>query len=370
MARFRNEKDYFHGKAANTGILLVNLGTPDAPDARSLRRYLREFLSDPRLVEIPRLVWYPILYGIILNKRPAESAKKYATVWREDGSPLLAIAKQQCAALQQEMSIRFQGPVKVALAMRYGTPSIPDTLRKMKQDGMQRLLVFPLYPQYCAATTATTFDAVYKELSRWRWTPELRQVNHYHDHPSYINALADSVRKHWAEHTPHELLIMSFHGIPKRNHNLGDPYFCECLKTARLLGEALALKPEQYKVTFQSRFGKAEWLQPYTDKTLQELPATGVKNVDVICPGFSADCLETLEEIQEENREYFLEAGGENYQYIPALNNSAQHIQVLADVIQLHTQGWPETSEDWNTQTCQHQAKISQTEAKKAGAKQ
>lgn len=370
MARFRNTKDYFHGKAASTGILLVNLGTPDAPDARSLKRYLREFLSDPRLVEIPRLVWYPILYGIILNKRPAESAKKYATVWREDGSPLLAIAKQQQAALQKEMAIRFKGPVKVALAMRYGTPSIPDTLREMKQEGMQRLLVLPLYPQYCAATTATTFDAVYKELSGWRWTPELRQVNHYHDHTSYIGALADSLRRHWAEHSRGELLVMSFHGIPKRNHNLGDPYFCECMKTARLLGEALELTPEQYKVTFQSRFGKAEWLQPYTDKTLQALPAAGIKNVDVVCPGFSADCLETLEEIQEENREYFLEAGGENYQYIPALNDDAQHIQALADIIQLHTQGWPETASDWNMQSCQHQAEISQVEAKKAGAKQ
>lgn len=370
MARFHNEKNYFHGKAASTGVLLVNLGTPDAPDARSLRRYLREFLSDSRVVEIPRAIWYPILYGIILNKRPAESAKKYETVWREDGSPLLAIGKQQQQALQKEMAIRFPGPVKVELAMRYGNPSIPDTLRKMKQDGVQRLLVFPLYPQYCAATTATTFDAVYNELTRWRWAPELRQINHYHDHPAYIAALADSLRAHWSKNSRGELLIMSFHGIPKRNLKLGDPYFCECMKTARLLGEALELTQDQYKVTFQSRFGKAEWLQPYTDKTLQALPNEGVKNVDIICPGFSADCLETLEEIQEENREYFMKAGGESYTYVPALNDNPPHIQALAEIIQLHSQGWPETAPDWNTQACQKQAEISQLEAQKAGAKQ
>ncbi|MGB1255662.1 MAG: ferrochelatase [Thiolinea sp.] len=370
MSRFRNEKDYFHGKSASTGVLLINLGTPDAPDARSLRRYLREFLSDSRVVEIPRIVWYPILYGIILNKRPAESAKKYASVWREDGSPLLAIAKQQQQALQKEMEIRFNGPVNVELAMRYGNPSIPATLRKMKQDGVQRLLVFPLYPQYCAATTATSFDAVYSELQQWRWAPELRQINHYHDHPGYITALAESVRTHWKTQQRGELLIMSFHGIPKRNLNLGDPYFCECMKTARLLGRALDLKEDEYRVTFQSRFGKAEWLQPYTDKTLQALPAEGIKNIDIICPGFSADCLETLEEIQEENREYFMEAGGEKYHYIPALNNDSHHIQALADIIQQHTQGWPETAKDWSTQASQKNAEISQSEARKAGAKQ
>ena len=370
MSRFINEKDYFHGKSASTGVLLVNLGTPDAPDAKSLRRYLREFLSDSRVIEIPRLAWYPILYGIILNKRPAESAKKYATVWTDEGSPLLAISKKQQQALQKEMEIRFQGPVNVKLAMRYGKPSIPETLLKMKQEGVQRLLVFPLYPQYCAATTATTFDAVYNVLKRWRWVPELRQINHYHDNPGYIEALAQSLREHWSKHTRGDLLLLSFHGIPKRNHNLGDPYYCECMKTARLLVTQLNLKPEQYRITFQSRFGKQEWLQPYTDKTLQALPGEGVKNVDVICPGFAADCLETLEEIQEENREYFIEAGGENYNYVPALNDNSRHIQALADIIQQHTQGWPETSKQWNKQANQKQAEISQNEAKKAGAKQ
>ncbi|MEZ5536669.1 MAG: ferrochelatase [Thiolinea sp.] len=370
MARFLNEKDYFHGKAESTGILLVNLGTPDAPDARSLRSYLREFLSDPRVVEIPRLIWYPILYGIILNKRPKESAKKYASVWGEDGSPLLAISQKQQQALQREMEIRFSGPVKIYLAMRYGNPSIKNTLLQMKQEGVRRILLMPLYPQYCAATTATTMDAVYDEFKKWRWLPELRQINHYHDHPAYIDALANSVRDHWRQHERGEILIMSFHGIPKRNLTLGDPYFCECQKTARLLAEKLGLKPTQYKVTFQSRFGKAEWLQPYTDKTLQALPKEGIKSADIICPGFAADCLETLEEIQEENREYFIAAGGQNYRYIPALNDNPEHIKALADLIQQHTQGWKETSGGWSKQAQQKQAEKSKEQAIKLGAAQ
>ncbi|PIE00882.1 MAG: ferrochelatase [Thiothrix nivea] len=370
MARFLNEKDYFHGKAASTGILLVNLGTPATPDARSLRSYLREFLSDPRVVEIPRLIWYPILYGIILNKRPQESAKKYATVWGEDGSPLLVVSQKQQQALQREMGVRFQGPVKVYLAMRYGKPAIKDTLLQMKRDGVRRLLLLPLYPQYCAATTASTMDVVYEQFKQWRWLPELRQINHYHDHPAYIEALANSIREHWRQHTRSDLLVMSFHGIPKRNLTLGDPYFCECQKTARLLAGKLNLKEKQYKITFQSRFGKAEWLQPYTDKTLQALPGEGVKSVDIICPGFAADCLETLEEIQEENREYFLEAGGQSYHYIPALNDNPEHIKALADLIGQHTQGWPETASNWNKAVQQKHAEQSKERAIKRGAAQ
>lgn len=356
MSRFLNDKDYFHGKSACTGVLLVNLGTPDAPDKPSLRRYLKEFLSDPRVVEIPRIVWYPILYGIILNKRPAASAEKYQSVWTADGSPLLAISLQQQKALQKEMEIRFSGPVKIELAMRYGNPSIASGLLKLKEAGARRILILPLYPQYCAATNATTFDKVFDELKHWRWMPELRLVNHYHDHPSYIEALASSVLEHWEKQPRGQVLLMSFHGIPKRNLTLGDPYFCECHKTARLLAAELNLKPEEYRVTFQSRFGKAEWLQPYTDKTLQALPGQGIKQVDVICPGFAADCLETLEEIQVENREYFLHAGGENYHYIPALNTNTKHIHALADIIQQHTQGWPETAADWQESAQQQQA--------------
>lgn len=369
MSRYLNEKDYFHGKAACTGVLLVNLGTPDAPNAGALRRYLREFLSDPRVVEIPRLIWYPILYGIILNKRPAASAAKYREVWTEDGSPLLHISQQQQQALQREMEVRFRGPVQIELAMRYGNPSIQQGLLKLKEENAQRILILPLYPQYCAATTATTFGKVFAELDRWRWMPELRTVQHYHDHPAYIEALADSVEQHWSKQGRADKLIMSFHGIPKRNLTLGDPYYCECHKTARLLAEKLNLKQSQYHMTFQSRFGKAEWLQPYTDKTLQALPDEGIKSVDVICPGFAADCLETLEEIQQENRDYFLEAGGETYHYIPALNATSKHIQALADVIQTHTQGWLETSKHWDRHKQQKQAESSRELAKEQGAK-
>jgi ferrochelatase len=369
MSRFINEQDYFHGKSECTGILLVNLGTPDAPDKASLRSYLKEFLSDPRVVEIPKIIWNIILYGIILNKRPAASAEKYKKVWTEDGSPLMSISRQQHKALQKEMEIRFNGPVKIELAMRYGNPSIPDGLLKLKAAGARRLLVLPLYPQYCAATNATTFDKVFDELKRWRWMPELRLVNHYHDHPGYIEALASSVLEHWEKHPRGQLLVMSFHGIPKRNLMLGDPYHCECHKTARLLAKELNLRPEEWRVTFQSRFGKAEWLQPYTDKTMQALPGEGIKNVDVLCPGFAADCLETLEEIQEENREYFQHAGGENYHYIPALNTNTKHIHALADIIQQHTQGWAETGITWDESTQQKRAESTLQRAIDKGAK-
>lgn len=370
MSRFSNEKDYLHGKATCTGVLLVNLGTPDAPTPSALRRYLREFLSDPRVVEIPRAIWYPILYGIILNTRPKASAEKYRAVWTEQGSPLMQISLAQQQALQQAMAQRFKGPVKIELAMRYGNPSIAHGLQQLKAQGARRLLIFPLYPQYCAATNATTFDKVFAELSTWRWMPELRLVNHYHDHTGYIAALANSVRQQWETHPRGQLLLMSFHGIPKRNLELGDPYFCECHKTARLLAQALALRPEEWRVTFQSRFGKAQWLQPYTDVTLKTLPAQGITQVDVICPGFAADCLETLEEIKVENRGYFLQAGGQNYQYIPALNAESLHIQSLADIIQQHTQGWAETATDWQVEEAQQQAALTVKHATEQGAKQ
>jgi ferrochelatase len=370
MSRFSHDEQFFHGKSESLGVLIVNLGTPDEPTTKAVRRYLKEFLSDGRVVEIPKVIWWCILNGIILRTRPAKSAKLYASVWEEAGSPLLKYGKLQQKALQAEMAVRVKAPVHIELAMRYGNPSILQGLRNLRAKGARRLLVLPLYPQYSAATTATTYDAVSKEMKRWRWLPEIRFVNQYHDNARYIEALASSVKKHWAEHGKNEKLVMSFHGLPRRNLELGDPYHCQCHKTGRLLAEALHLKPEQWLVTFQSRFGRAEWLKPYTDKTLEALAKDGVKGVDVVCPGFSSDCLETLEEIAVENREVFEEAGGEYYTYIPALNDDPEHIHVLADLAQQHTQGWPEMSPDWTESAAQAHDKSTQDLAKSMGAKQ
>jgi ferrochelatase len=338
----KNTADYRHDDPDCLGVLLVNLGTPDSPNRRDVRRYLQEFLWDPRVVEMARPIWWLILNGVILNTRPGRSAAAYAKVWTEDGSPLLVHSKAQQAALQEALSARFAGPVRVALAMRYGNPSIPGGLADLYAAGARRVVVLPLYPQYSATTTASIFDAVTSELQGWRWLPELRFVNHYHDDPGYIGALAESVRRHWAEHGEADRLLFSFHGIPKEYFLAGDPYHCECHKTARLLGEALELPTERYQVSFQSRLGPKEWLKPYTDETLKALPGEGVKRIDVICPGFSADCLETLEEIAMENRDVFLEAGGESYRYVPCLNAEPAHIAALADLLVRHTRGWSE----------------------------
>jgi ferrochelatase len=370
MARFQGEKNYLHGSPESTGILLINLGTPDEPTTKALRRYLAEFLSDRRVVEIPQLVWLFILYAFILPRRPAKSAALYKSIWRKEGSPLLAFSRQQQEALKKEMQIRFKGPVVVELAMRYGQPSIQQGLENLKKQGAHRILVFPLYPQYSATTTASCFDKVSDILQNWRWIPELRFIGQYHDHTAYIDALAKSVQQHWKENERGELLLMSFHGIPKRNLLLGDPYHCQCHKTGRLLAERLGLKDNQWRVSFQSRFGKAEWLQPYTDKTLEGLPAENIKSVDVICPGFSVDCLETLEEIAVENRDVFLQAGGEKYTYIPALNANNEHIHALADLIQQHTQGWPETNPEWDKLEQEKQAAQTIQQAREKGAKQ
>lgn len=370
MSKFHGEKNYIHGSHECTGILLINLGTPDAPTPKALRRYLAEFLSDPRVVEIPRLLWMMILYGAILPRRPAKSAALYKSVWQADGSPLMVHSQAQTEALQKEMNIRFAGSVKVELAMRYGNPSIKQGLEKLQQQGARRLLVFPLYPQYSAATSATSYDAVFDIMKTWRWMPEIRTVGQYHDHPAYIEALAKSVEQHWQNNEKGNLLLMSFHGIPKRNLLLGDPYHCQCHKTGRLLAERLGLDDKAWRVTFQSRFGKAEWLQPYTDKTLEALPEEGIKNVDVVCPGFSVDCLETLEEIAVENRDNFMQAGGEHYHYIPALNAQTLHIRALADIIQQHTQGWRETDKPFDPKKQEQHASLSQQLAKAKGAKQ
>jgi len=368
LGRFKTEKDHFHGKKECIGVLLVNLGTPDKPDVSSVRRYLTEFLSDARVVEIPRLIWLPLLYGIIAPRRAPKSAKLYESVWMEEGSPLQVYSERQTAALSKELATRYVGSVIVEYAMRYGKPSIVEALQALKVRGARRLLVLPLYPQYSATTTATAFDAVTRELQQWRWIPELRFVNQYHDDANYINALAVCVEEHWREHDRDGFLLMSFHGLPERNLQLGDPYFCHCQKTARLLAEKLMLPDDQWIIAFQSRFGKAQWLQPYTNKILEALPAKGVKQVDVICPGFAADCLETLEEIECENRDVFMASGGEIYRYIPALNDRSEHIDVLADIVGQHIQGWPEASADWKASVLENQAIETQQRAKEKGA--
>ena len=325
---------------ARTAVLLVQLGTPDAPETSAVRRYLREFLSDPRVVEIPRLVWALILNGIILNVRPARSAEKYATIWTEHGSPLALHTVNQAGRLAQALDARGHS-IEVAWAMRYGRPSIAQVMRELRERNVTRLLVLPLYPQYAASTTATAFDAVFAELAQWRNQPELRTVRNFHDHPPYIEALARHIEAYWAKEGRPDVLVMSFHGVPRRSLLMGDPYHCECLATGRLLAERLQLNPEQFRITFQSRFGKAEWLQPYTDQTLRELGERHTGRVDVACPGFVSDCLETLEEIAIEGHETFIEAGGRDYRYLGCLNDSPEFISALARLVEQHAGGWP-----------------------------
>lgn len=337
MSRFTAISDYAHDAPVRSGVLLCNLGTPDAPTAGAVRRYLAEFLWDPRVVEIPRPLWWLILHGLVLRLRPKKVAHAYASVWMDEGSPLLVYSRRQCAAL----AARLEG-VPVALGMCYGKPSIQSAMAELRRQGVNRLLVLPLYPQYSGATGASIFDAVSRVLQGWRRVPELRVVMHYHDEPAYIAALAATVRTHWATQGKPDKLMMSFHGMPKHTLEKGDPYFCECQKTARLLAEELELGKDDWLLTFQSRFGKAEWVKPYTDKTLEEWGKQGLGRVDVICPGFSADCLETLEEVAMQNRAIFLNAGGGQYHYIPALNDTPQHIAMLEGLVKKHLQGWSE----------------------------
>jgi ferrochelatase len=340
---FAPEPEHRHGQTPatpRTAVLLCNLGTPDAATPAALRRYLAEFLSDPRVVEIPRLIWWPILHGIILNLRPRKSAAKYAGIWTAEGSPLMVWTDKQAKMLQGYLGERGQRVV-VRPAMRYGSPSIASVLDALKRDGVERVLVLPLYPQYCAATTASVTDAVVQWAQRVRALPELRFVNRYHDDAGYIAALAKRVQDHWQTHGRGDMLVLSFHGVPKRTLLLGDPYHCECQKTARLLAERLGLGPANLRVTFQSRFGKAEWLQPYTAPMLVELARQGTRRVDVMCPGFTADCLETLEEIGIEGRDAFIAAGGREFHYIPCLNDQHEWIAALARIATTHLQGWP-----------------------------
>jgi ferrochelatase len=337
---FSPEPSYTHGSISKIGVLLINLGTPAAPTPAALRPYLKEFLSDPRVIEIPRLAWWPILNLIILNTRPKKSAAKYAQIWTKEGSPLLVHTQKQTKLLQGYLGERTRTPFAVDYAMRYGTPSVKSVIEKLKAQGCDRLLVIPLYPQYAASSTASALDAVFAALEKTRNVPALRAIKHYHDDPGYIAALAQSINDYWMQNGRPDKLVMSFHGVPRFSLDKGDPYHCECQKTGRLLAEQLGLKPEQFTLTFQSRFGRAEWLKPYTQATLEELGRKGAGRVDVVCPGFVSDCLETLEEIAMECRVAFLSSGGKAFHYIPCLNERPDWIRALTDIALSNLQGW------------------------------
>ncbi|MEE4280156.1 MAG: ferrochelatase [Halieaceae bacterium] len=330
--KYRGSPNFSHDQEPKTGVLVTNLGTPEAPTKTALRPYLKQFLSDPRVVEVPRLLWWLILNGIILNVRPARSAEAYETVWTDKGSPLLFHTRDQAEGIQQRLTEKFGDRVVVEFAMRYGNPSIDGAIQRLAERGARQLLVLPLYPQYSGPTGGSTFDAVAEDFRKRRWLPDFQFVASYHDQPGYIHAVADSIREHWAQHGRADKLVFSYHGEPRRYLDEGDPYHCQCMKTTRLVATELRLGEGEYLTCFQSRFGREEWLKPYTDETLRQLAADGVRSVQVVCPGFSADCLETIEEIGEENREYFIEAGGESYGYIPCLNATPAHLDFLASL--------------------------------------
>jgi ferrochelatase len=351
---FSPEPIHTHGTAQKSAVLLVNLGTPDAPQPQALRAYLGEFLSDPRVIEIPRLLAWLLLHLLVIPWRAPRSAAKYASVWMKEGSPLRVYTERQAKLLRGTLGAQGRS-VLVEWGMRYGTPSIAQALDALKAAGAERILVLPLYPQYSATTTASGMDAIAAWCARTRNIPELRFVKHYHDHPAYIGALAERIKSFWEVNGPlasgtagkgpqsEPSLLFSFHGIPRRSLLLGDPYYCECQTTGRLLRESLGLSAEVAQVTFQSRFGKAEWLKPYTEPTLRALAEAGVAHVDICCPGFPADCLETLEEIAMEGKAAFLGAGGTEYRYIPCLNDWPGWIDALARIALEHMAGWPTT---------------------------
>ena len=343
--KYLPEPKHQHGSIAKTGILLINLGTPAAPTADAVRPYLKQFLSDPRVVEISRPLWWLILNGIVLRTRPAQSAAKYAQVWTKDGSPLAVHTAKQATLLKGYLGERIKTPHVVAWAMRYGQPSVEKALLDLREQGCDRILVLPLYPQYAASTTASAFDAVFDVMKKMRNAPAVRLVRHYHDHSAYIAALAKSINDYWMTNGRPEKLLMSFHGVPRFSLDRGDPYHCECHKTARLLGNELGLAPERYQVSFQSRFGRTEWLKPYTMQTVKDLGKRKTGRLDVVCPGFVSDCLETLEEIGLEAKSAYVKAGGGEFHYIPCLNERHEWIQALARIAAENLQGWAST--DW-----------------------
>lgn len=367
VEKFLGQTSYQHNKPSKIGVVMVNLGTPQAPTAKALRTYLGEFLSDSRVIEIPAILWKIILHGIILRVRPAKSAQAYARVWAEGGSPLMVGSQGLVDKLNQK-SQQNNNYIIFKLAMRYGQPAIDDVLKQLQQqEGVQKFMIVPLYPQYSGATTGSVADAVFASLGQWRWVPELRMLGAYHDDNQFIKILADSVRQHWQKTSKPQRLLISFHGMPKATLEKGDPYFCHCHKTARLLAQELNLETEQWEMVFQSRFGKAEWLKPYAAERLVKLPGEGITDIQVICPGFAVDCLETLDEIAIEGREEFLTAGGKRFDYIPALNTEEAHVSYHINRVIKNISGWQEVEnspEDLNEAT-----ELSQKLAIERGAK-
>lgn len=335
---------------------MVNLGTPDAPTPAAIRKYLAEFLADPRVVEMPRILWRLILHGVILRLRPRPVARNYAKIWTDQGSPLMVESLATAQKLQTRLDQDLPGPLHVVLAMRYGQPSIAEGLGQLRDKNIERLLILPLYPQYSATTTAAVYDEVSKQLRTWRWLPQFRMLMHYHDQPLYIQAIANQISRGFKQHGKPDKLIMSFHGIPQRYHKSGDPYYCQCQKTARLVSEYLNFAADDWMLCFQSRFGRDPWLPPYLDKTLEKMPAQGIKSVQIIAPGFAADCLETLEELAMQNSALFKQHGGESFHYLPALNDSPAHIDLLLSLIKQETRGWPETDPEIHAQNVKDRA--------------
>jgi len=368
MNSFDSSPTYEHGLPESLGVLLVNLGTPDDATPDAVRRFLSEFLSDPRVVEYPRLLWWLVLHGFILRTRPKQSAKQYRKIWTEQGSPLLLHSTDIATALQEKLSARLSGSVNVELAMSYGQPSIDAALQRLFEQCTRRLIVLPLYPQYSGSTTGSVFDAVTRSLVKRRWVPEFRFINHYHDASGYVSAVAASIRDYWDLNGRGEQLLFSFHGLPKSMLDKGDPYHCQCLKTARLVADLLELDDNNWNLSFQSRVGREAWLAPYTDETVRKLGSEKVSRLDVVAPGFAADCLETLEEIEMQNAGLFRNAGGGELRYIPALNARDDHVSFLSRTIEKSVGGWPERSADWSVSDAARQMEKSLQRAKAKGA--
>jgi len=346
MPKYQSTPGFEHGSSDVTGILLVNLGTPDAPTTSAVRRFLKLFLSDPRVVELPRLLWWLILNGVILRFRPSRSAEAYREIWTEDGSPLLLYSRAIVNGVRDHLERVSPGSFRVELGMSYSEPFVPSAIDALQAAGARRLLILPLYPQYSGTTTASVFDLVTRKLSTMRWIPEMRFINQYHDEPGYVAALAASVREYWEEKGRGDHLLFSFHGVPQYTLEGGDPYHCQCQKTGRLVADALGLGDDEWTLSFQSRVGRDEWLRPYTDEMVAKLANSGVERLDVVCPGFSTDCLETLEEIAMQNAGFFKDAGGKSLHYIPALNDRDDHIGFLSSLVERHVSGWSNAEAD------------------------